>query len=687
MSAVAVSPRRTRSKNTTTPPAAIVIQPKQKRRTKAQKAADDAKERSELDAKEAAALKGLERLAAMQKAMEEAEEQVATTRPKGIRPRPRPVKKKAQEEPTSVDGDSGQSVVREEESGLVLAAEAEEDDGLEAADADADGDLEMLSDHDADVENGTKDSKTRKNVAKPSLKASITQIRERLDAEADKPCDPVKNGDNTLPRAQSEKGNYLQSNGGKFALSGRIKNWASSGPTSTSSKSPSQNSHGSSSTQASPSIFSAFSRSTSGTSAGTPLVASHLGTDTEDPELIGGFADEDLLDDSQERAIAAAAHNKCKGKQPVKASNCFSITERSHLDKVPSNLNSRAGAKKVQALSGSLKRKHTGWHGEAVSADVVPDSEDGQSDNSSSEIEILDGNAMLVDSVLPSTIRIKQEPDSEFSTPLSKLFGTVGASMKQINTPASRTTTSTSATTSATQQRPSKKIKKEKKPSVVLVPDSEPSDGDDFSNDSTPLPSPPEGASDGYWVEKVFKSRSSYRNPDLPPPCQETRRWCKEFIPTVLLWCGQQNGIWMLTDANILLPPLAEIFSVVYPDVRYRVTARGSVFGVVTQRIIEWRSNFGSTALAIMNDFFTRNKDVDRTDLAKALRHKCTFTYQDMDNPVKEEAFRSVFVLQLLATGHIHAVIGHVDVPSLNMKKLALCGVSGAVSVSCAALE
>ncbi|KIJ63620.1 hypothetical protein HYDPIDRAFT_188405 [Hydnomerulius pinastri MD-312] len=88
-----------------------------------------------------------------------------------------------------------------------------------------------------------------------------------------------------------------------------------------------------------------------------------------------------------------------------------------------------------------------------------------------------------------------------------------------------------------------------------------------------------------------------------------------------------------------------------------------------------------------MNDFFTRNKDVDRTDLAKALRHKCTFTYQDMDNPVKEEAFRSVFVLQLLATGHIHAVIGHVDVPSLNTKKLALCGVSGAVSVSCAALE
>ncbi|KIK91766.1 hypothetical protein PAXRUDRAFT_796085 [Paxillus rubicundulus Ve08.2h10] len=182
---------------------------------------------------------------------------------------------------------------------------------------------------------------------------------------------------------------------------------------------------------------------------------------------------------------------------------------------------------------------------------------------------------------------------------------------------------------------------------------------------------------DGYWVEKVFKSHSAYQNPDLPPICQDSAHWSKEFIPTMLLWCGQQESIWKLTDTNIL--PLVEMFSVIYLDILLTKTIIGH------QRIIEWQRNFGSTALAIMNDFFAHNKDVGCQALALALHHKCTFIYQDMDTPVKEEGFRSIFVLQLLATIHIHATITHIDVPSLNTKKLALCGVSDTLSVSCAA--
>jgi hypothetical protein len=40
-----------------------------------------------------------------------------------------------------------------------------------------------------------------------------------------------------------------------------------------------------------------------------------------DAELIGGFADEDLLDDSQERAIATLS--KSKGKQPIEVCHFF----------------------------------------------------------------------------------------------------------------------------------------------------------------------------------------------------------------------------------------------------------------------------------------------------------------------------------------------------------------------------
>ncbi|KAF9229977.1 hypothetical protein BU15DRAFT_69595, partial [Melanogaster broomeanus] len=494
----------------------------------------------------------------------------------------------------------------------------------------------MLSDQDVGIEDGTKGKGKMKKVVKPSLIASITLARTRLDAEADshKRTDLVKISHNAQARVGNEKGNYSQSTSKKFTLTGRIKNWASNvhdSPTASPSNPPSQSSRVSSFAQAPPSsIFSSLSTSKTSPTTITNTSSPRIGAVGGDPELIGGFADENLLDDSQERAIATLS--KSKGKQPIESN--IRIKERGHAD-----------GKKVPILSGSLKRKH-------VDTTVVPDSADEYSESSSEpEIEIINSNAMLVDRTSLPTFQVKQEQGSS-----STLFAHRDTLLAR-GAPASRTTSSTSAIASATKQRPTKKVKQETETPVVLVPDSEGSDADYLDDATASGPSPPVAASNGYWVEKVFKSRSAYRNPDLPPICQDSTRWSKEFIPTVLLWCGQQESIWKLTDANVLLPPLAEIFSVVYPDVLYRVTARGSVFGVVSQRIIEWRSNFGSTALAIMNDFFARNKDVDRQALAQALRHKCAFIYQDMDTPAKEQAFRSVFVLQLLATVHIHATI------------------------------
>ncbi|KIK77570.1 hypothetical protein PAXRUDRAFT_51747, partial [Paxillus rubicundulus Ve08.2h10] len=82
------------SKNTITHPGKIVIQAMQKQCMKVQKVEDEAKEHNKLNAKEAAAIKGLEHLAGMQKEMEEAKEHAATARPKGIRPQPCPFKQK-----------------------------------------------------------------------------------------------------------------------------------------------------------------------------------------------------------------------------------------------------------------------------------------------------------------------------------------------------------------------------------------------------------------------------------------------------------------------------------------------------------------------------------------------------------------------------------------------------------------
>ncbi|KIK80691.1 hypothetical protein PAXRUDRAFT_157995, partial [Paxillus rubicundulus Ve08.2h10] len=185
----------------------------------------------------------------------------------------------------------------------------------------------------------------------------------------------------------------------------------------------------------------------------------------------------------------------------------------------------------------------------------------------------------------------------------------------------------------------------------------------------------------------VFRSRSAYHHTDLPPPCQDQCHWRKILIPTVLLWCGSQTNIWKLTDAKILLPALTEIFTTIYPNVKYKVSAQGSIYGVVVQHVIEWRSNFGSTALAIMNDFFTHNKDIDIMDLATSLLQKCMFVYEHLDKPVKSEAFRSAFILQLLATAHVHSTVGYADVPALDTERLAACGITAALSACAAAIK
>jgi len=90
------------------------------------------------------------------------------------------------------------------------------------------------------------------------------------------------------------------------------------------------------------------------------------------------------------------------------------------------------------------------------------------------------------------------------------------------------------------------------------------------------------------WVEKRYKSRSAYRNADLPPRCQD-QRWSKTFLPTVYLWAGSQPDIWQISDAA-LLEALVHIFDAIYTDFRYTVTLQGSVFGIV--RHVQYRCNF-----------------------------------------------------------------------------------------------
>lgn len=81
---------------------------------------------------------------------------------------------------------------------------------------------------------------------------------------------------------------------------------------------------------------------------------------------------------------------------------------------------------------------------------------------------------------------------------------------------------------------------------------------------------------DGYLIDIVKKQ---YNNKDLPVPTDH--RWSRTFISTATLWCSVQSNMWNVPDEQ-LASALQQIFEVVYPNVKYRVTPAGSVFSVVS---------------------------------------------------------------------------------------------------------
>ncbi|KAI6100816.1 hypothetical protein EDD16DRAFT_1448330, partial [Pisolithus croceorrhizus] len=109
-----------------------------------------------------------------------------------------------------------------------------------------------------------------------------------------------------------------------------------------------------------------------------------------------------------------------------------------------------------------------------------------------------------------------------------------------------------------------------------------------------------------------------------------------------------------------------------------------------TRRLSVWRSNFGSTALAVMAHFLASGSD----DTPDAVRETCkelldglAFLFQDLDPTKPENAYRSQFLLQLLAHTHLRSCIGCPDVPKLDTDALKEYGIKGAISLCCAALE
>ncbi|KAG1722513.1 hypothetical protein EDB19DRAFT_1834975 [Suillus lakei] len=80
--------------------------------------------------------------------------------------------------------------------------------------------------------------------------------------------------------------------------------------------------------------------------------------------------------------------------------------------------------------------------------------------------------------------------------------------------------------------------------------------------------------------------------------------WAKKFLPTILLWMGslEEDHVWTIADAK-LLEHIQVVFDVVYPELSIQVVQNGVIFSL--------HSNFGSTAITIIIDFLTSDKECD----------------------------------------------------------------------------
>jgi hypothetical protein len=92
----------------------------------------------------------------------------------------------------------------------------------------------------------------------------------------------------------------------------------------------------------------------------------------------------------------------------------------------------------------------------------------------------------------------------------------------------------------------------------------------------------------------------------------------------------------------------------------------------VQQQLSEWRSNIGSTALAIIINFCSHIMDAPKANIAKQLLQNYAFMYEDSDNMTQDTAYLSVFVLQMIASTHLSTIIDHADVPTLHTDELTL---------------
>ncbi|KAG1793317.1 uncharacterized protein HD556DRAFT_1308746 [Suillus plorans] len=186
----------------------------------------------------------------------------------------------------------------------------------------------------------------------------------------------------------------------------------------------------------------------------------------------------------------------------------------------------------------------------------------------------------------------------------------------------------------------------------------------------------------------VVLAHSNYRMKHLPEGCQVSGKWSGKVIPTLIHCIGSQDEVWTLKD-DLLCTTLQSIWDVVYKgSITHTVTPDGPVIAVALQQLSEWQNSLSSTALVVLANFLSSQKDLktdeDRKNISIKLLHKLAFLFGDIrDNGIKHtRPYESDLIVQVLVQHHC-ATVGAVHVQGTTTSTYGKGTLGLATTVAC----
>ncbi|TDL13741.1 hypothetical protein BD410DRAFT_846661 [Rickenella mellea] len=171
------------------------------------------------------------------------------------------------------------------------------------------------------------------------------------------------------------------------------------------------------------------------------------------------------------------------------------------------------------------------------------------------------------------------------------------------------------------------------------------------------------------------RGRKVWSNKDLPSLFQETLTsiWRPKYITSIYVFAGSHTDPWATKEAA-LVKASQDCLDKIYGNHGEKVVMEGPTFFITNQRVMEWRSGFGSTALEVVDLYFAEEGVNDRdlrkeasTGALKNLRFLYSFAEGDNES-VYRGLFRSEIYLRTLAH-HVSAIHGHVCIPALGTEE------------------